>query len=122
MFHLFSSSDFIIKLWDLQKKLIAEITLDNTLSTACFLNNSGDILLAFKNDLYLLSHNLILDLPKSKTAASEVPEAGNVQSYINISVFCNIRYIDSPILSILIRKKSYIQFIYFQMVNSIYCV
>ncbi|KAJ6668310.1 hypothetical protein lerEdw1_015687 [Lerista edwardsae] len=67
--------DFIVKLWDLQKKLIAEITLDNTLNTACFLNSSGDILLAFKNDLYLLSHKKILDLPKSRTVTSQVQKS-----------------------------------------------
>lgn len=77
MFCLFSSLDFIIKLWDLQKKLIAEITLDNTLNTACFLNSSGDILLAFKNDLYLLSHKKILDLPKSRIASSKIAKSGN---------------------------------------------
>ncbi|XP_067319604.1 uncharacterized protein [Anolis sagrei] len=65
-------SDTVIKLWDLQKNLLAEITLDNTLSTACFLNSSGDILLAFKSDLYLLSLTTALGISKRNTETSTV--------------------------------------------------
>nr|XP_020670827.1 uncharacterized protein C3orf22 homolog isoform X3 [Pogona vitticeps] len=57
-------SDSMVKLWDMQKNLLAEITLDNTLTTACFLNSCGDILLAFKSDLYFLSHSKALGIMK----------------------------------------------------------
>ncbi|XP_044307078.1 uncharacterized protein LOC123034070 [Varanus komodoensis] len=67
-------SDSVIKLWDIKKNLVAEITLDNTLSTACFLNSFGDILLAFKGDLYIMSHSKALGLLKTYTDAATVPE------------------------------------------------
>ncbi|XP_062825873.1 uncharacterized protein LOC100552577 isoform X2 [Anolis carolinensis] len=65
-------SDTVIKLWDLQKNLLAEITLDNTLSTACFLNSSGDILLAFKSDLYILPLTKALGISKRNIETSTV--------------------------------------------------
>ncbi|XP_042303397.1 uncharacterized protein LOC121920330 [Sceloporus undulatus] len=72
-------SDTVIKLWNLQKFLLAEITLDNTLSTACFLNSSGDILLAFKGDLYIMSHSKALDISTTNTETATVSAA---ESYI----------------------------------------
>ncbi|KAM6473988.1 uncharacterized protein PHA67_006583 [Liasis olivaceus] len=72
-------SDAIIKLWNINKILVAEITLDNTLSTACFLNSSGDILLAFKNDIYILHHNKISLILKTTIQTAKVSET---ESYI----------------------------------------
>ncbi|CAI5767403.1 acute regulatory, mitochondrial-like [Podarcis lilfordi] len=72
-------SDSTIKLWDTQKNLVADITLDNTLSTACFLNSSGDILLAFKNDIYVLSHSKTLGLLNANIDASSISAT---ESYI----------------------------------------
>ncbi|XP_032997762.1 uncharacterized protein LOC117042324 [Lacerta agilis] len=72
-------SDSTIKLWDTQKNLVADITLDNTLSTACFLNSSGDILLAFKNDIYVLSHSKTLGLLNANIDASGISAT---ESYI----------------------------------------
>lgn len=77
-FPLFSSSDSTIKLWDTQKNLLAEITLDNTLTTACFLNNYGDILLAFKSDLYILSHSKALGLLKPDIDSAYISVAGKL--------------------------------------------
>lgn len=107
MFPLFSSSDSTIKLWDTQKNLVADITLDNTLSTACFLNSSGDILLAFKNDIYVLSHSKTLGLLNANIDASSISAAGNLYKYINrISSFLNnISYSGSPIPSTLTQKQ-----------------
>ncbi|XP_061474384.1 uncharacterized protein LOC133380669 [Rhineura floridana] len=68
-------SDSMIKLWDIQKNLVAEITLDITLSAACFLNSSGDILLAFKSDLYVMSHSKTLGLLKANIDTSSVSAA-----------------------------------------------
>ncbi|KAJ7316918.1 hypothetical protein JRQ81_003080 [Phrynocephalus forsythii] len=72
-------SDSTIKLWDTQKNLLAEITLDNTLTTACFLNSCGDILLAFKSDLYILSHSKALGLLKPDIDTASISAA---ESYI----------------------------------------
>nr|XP_034960877.1 uncharacterized protein LOC118080053 [Zootoca vivipara] len=72
-------SDSTIKLWDTQKNLVADITLDNTLSTACFLNSSGDILLSFKNDIYVLSHSKTLGLLNANIDASSISAT---ESYI----------------------------------------
>ncbi|XP_058856359.1 uncharacterized protein LOC117413679 [Acipenser ruthenus] len=71
-------SDYTIKLWDFQKTLVlvADVHLDDSLTSACFLNSSGDILVAFKNHLFLLPHhklmhvNLIDDIA-SETSAQE---------------------------------------------------
>lgn len=71
---------------------MAEIALDNTLSTACFLNNSGDILLAFKNDIYILYHSKMLHNLRTSIQTPKVSEAGNLNYDINwvfISVYPN---------------------------------
>lgn len=91
---LFSSSDAAIKLWNIHKDLMAQITLDNTLSTACFLNSSGDILLAFKNDIYILYHTKMLHVLRT-SIQTRVSEAGKLNYDINsvvwvfISVYLN---------------------------------
>lgn len=61
---------------------MAEITLDNSLSTACFLNSSGDILLAFKNDIYILYHSKMLHVLRTSIQTARVSEAGKL-NYIN---------------------------------------
>ncbi|XP_077181487.1 uncharacterized protein LOC143831866 [Paroedura picta] len=65
-------SDSMIKLWDSQKNMLAEITLDSTLSTACFLNSSGNILLAFKNDIYILPLSKALGLSEADIDSSSL--------------------------------------------------
>ncbi|XP_065406984.1 uncharacterized protein LOC101953297 isoform X3 [Chrysemys picta bellii] len=65
-------ADYMVKLWDIHKNLLAEICLDNTLSSACFLNGSGDILVAFKNDLYILPHSKALGISATDTDVSGI--------------------------------------------------
>ncbi|XP_063063838.1 uncharacterized protein LOC134456404 [Engraulis encrasicolus] len=54
--HSAGRSDTLIKLWDRQRTLLAEVQLDASLSCACFLNPSGDLLLGFRQHLYKLPH------------------------------------------------------------------
>ncbi|KAG8128099.1 hypothetical protein E2320_015032, partial [Naja naja] len=82
-------SDAAIKLWNIHKDLIAEIRLDNTLSTACFLNNSGDILLAFKNDIYILYHSKMLHILRTSIQTAKVTET---ESYIFESQLLDYHY------------------------------
>ncbi|XP_044878616.1 uncharacterized protein LOC123373646 isoform X1 [Mauremys mutica] len=65
-------ADYMVKLWDIHKNLLADIFLDNTLSSACFLNGSGDILVAFKNDLYILPHSKALGISTTDTDVSGI--------------------------------------------------
>jgi len=46
------SLDGLIKLWDTDKVLIAEIKLDDTLSYCCFCNFDGDLLCGWRNHLF----------------------------------------------------------------------
>nr|XP_048713306.1 uncharacterized protein LOC125639725 [Caretta caretta] len=62
----------MVKLWDIHKNLVADIFLDNTLSSACFLNSSGDILVAFRNDLYILPHSKALGISATDTDVSGI--------------------------------------------------
>ncbi|XP_073210839.1 uncharacterized protein [Lepidochelys kempii] len=64
--------DYMVKLWDIHKNLVADIFLDNTLSSACFLNSSGDILVAFRNDLYILPHSKALGISATDTDVSGI--------------------------------------------------
>ncbi|KAK9406136.1 hypothetical protein NXF25_004910, partial [Crotalus adamanteus] len=102
-------SDATIKLWNLHKDLMAEIALDNTLSTACFLNNSGDILLAFKNDIYILYHSKMLHILRTSIQTPKVSEA---ESYIFESQLLDYQYkMDVPksveMASYLVPYKGY---------------
>jgi len=50
----------MIKIWDEFKVLLREICLDEegaTLSSACFIDNQPNLLVAFKNHLYIIDHN-----------------------------------------------------------------
>ncbi|XP_053145870.1 uncharacterized protein LOC128342526 isoform X2 [Hemicordylus capensis] len=98
-------SDFIIKIWDIQKNLVADITLDNTLTAACFLNTSGDILLAFKSDLYVLTHDKALGLPKTSVDTSRVSAA---ESYIFESQSSDVQERDKIAVSKSIEMESYL--------------
>ncbi|XP_026576572.1 uncharacterized protein LOC113449679 [Pseudonaja textilis] len=102
-------SDAAIKLWNIYKDLIAEIRLDNTLSTACFLNNSGDILLAFKNDIYILYHSKMLHFLRTSIQTAKVIET---ESYIFESQLLDYHYkTDAPksieMASYLVPYKGY---------------
>ncbi|MGH0145110.1 UNVERIFIED_CONTAM: hypothetical protein FKN15_024465 [Acipenser sinensis] len=66
-------SDYTIKLWDFQKTLVlvADVHLDDSFTSACFLNSSGDILVAFKNHLFLLPHHKLMHVNLIDDRASE---------------------------------------------------
>lgn len=51
-----SGKDRCIKLWSLDKNLLCEIDLDVSLTSACFLNGSGDILMGFKGQIFIIRH------------------------------------------------------------------
>jgi len=54
----FNSCDSVIKIWSVRDQcVIADVTLDNTLSCACFLNSTGDLVFGFLNNLYSISLN-----------------------------------------------------------------
>nr|XP_025038925.1 uncharacterized protein C3orf22 homolog isoform X1 [Pelodiscus sinensis] len=65
-------ADYMVKLWDIHKNLLANILLDSTLSSACFLNDSGDILVGFKNNLYILPHSKALGISVTDTDISGI--------------------------------------------------
>ncbi|KAL4225908.1 hypothetical protein ACF0H5_013896 [Mactra antiquata] len=50
------SCDGGIKIWDEDKVLLTEVMLEESLSSACFLNDMGDLLVAFKNHIFYIDH------------------------------------------------------------------
>ena len=48
------SNDGSIKIWDENKILISEFTLDDTLNAACFLGDAGDVVMSFKNHIFFI--------------------------------------------------------------------
>ncbi|CAF0852544.1 unnamed protein product, partial [Brachionus calyciflorus] len=54
------SFDGLIKIWSSNKKLIADIFLDNTLSSCCFLNSNGDLLISWQKHLFKITLNRII--------------------------------------------------------------
>ncbi|CAH1265289.1 WDR87 [Branchiostoma lanceolatum] len=53
------SGDGAVKIWDSQKVLVTEITLDDSLSCACFLNNRADLLVAYKHHIFTIPHRKV---------------------------------------------------------------
>ena len=51
------SCDGAVKIWDEQKTLMTEITLDDSLSSACFLTSQGDLMIGYKNHLFVIDHS-----------------------------------------------------------------
>lgn len=97
----------MIKLWDSQKNMLAEISLDNTLSTACFLNSSGKILLAFKNDIYTLPLSKALGLLETDIDSCSISAAGNLHNETLPEFYCLFRYYSILILYIFHPTKGY---------------
>ncbi|KAK3608331.1 hypothetical protein CHS0354_030785 [Potamilus streckersoni] len=54
-----ASADGAIKVWDENKMLLTEIMMDESLSSACFLNDLGDVLIGFKNHIFFIDHSRI---------------------------------------------------------------
>uniref|UniRef100_UPI00398F5DDE uncharacterized protein n=1 Tax=Pristiophorus japonicus TaxID=55135 RepID=UPI00398F5DDE len=54
------SGDDVLKIWDMYGFLLTEVVLDYTLTFACFLNNQGDILIGFKDHLFLIPHKKLM--------------------------------------------------------------
>ena len=48
------SNDGSIKIWDENKILISEFTLDDTLNAACFLGDAGNVVMSFKNHIFFI--------------------------------------------------------------------
>ena len=70
-----SSSDGSLKIWDEKKVLISEVMLDSTLTSGCFLNGRGDVVIGFKNHIFKIDHS------KCKLTCSHF---GNVFLYADV--------------------------------------
>lgn len=60
IFTIYFSDNGMIRIWDEFKVLLREICLDDegaTLSSACFLDNLANMLVAFKNHLYIIDRS-----------------------------------------------------------------
>ncbi|XP_072928083.1 uncharacterized protein [Hemitrygon akajei] len=71
------SGEEVLKIWDVQGYLLTEVVLDHTLTYAIFLNNQADILMGFKNHLFLIPHQkMLLDLTETTSViSSKAPES-----------------------------------------------
>lgn len=54
---LFHSAEGAIKVWESDKTLLTEISLDEGISSATFLNNQGDVLVGYKNHIFIIGHS-----------------------------------------------------------------
>ena len=50
------SPDGSIKIWEEGKVMLTEIQMDDSLAAGCFLNNLGDVLVGFQNQIYKIDH------------------------------------------------------------------
>ena len=48
------SPDGLLKIWDETKTQVSEVQLDESLTSACFLNAFGDVVIAFKNHIFFI--------------------------------------------------------------------
>lgn len=51
------SADGVIKVWRENKVLLTEIQLAESLNTVCFLNDTADLLVGFKNHIFFIDAN-----------------------------------------------------------------
>ncbi|CAG5133957.1 unnamed protein product, partial [Candidula unifasciata] len=61
------SEDGCIKIWH-EKVLLTEIMLDSSLSSVCFLNNRGDLLVGYQKHIFYIDHTKVcpqLEIPES---------------------------------------------------------
>ncbi|XP_074609001.1 uncharacterized protein LOC141863385 isoform X2 [Acropora palmata] len=54
-----TSCDGVIKIWDRDKTLLREIIMDDTLTVASFLNQRGDILIGFKQHIFIIPNSKV---------------------------------------------------------------
>ncbi|CAH1782794.1 unnamed protein product [Owenia fusiformis] len=52
-----ASCDGAIKIWEWNKTLLTELFVDDTLTSACFLNTIGDLLIAYNNHIFYIDHS-----------------------------------------------------------------
>ncbi|CAD5125281.1 DgyrCDS13526 [Dimorphilus gyrociliatus] len=71
--YLSSSIDGVLKIWLEEKVLITEINLETPLTASAFLNNFGDVLIGWKNHLFLIHHTKICSLISSKSQLDALP-------------------------------------------------
>lgn len=57
IYFFIGSSDGAIKIWNDHMTLMTEIMLEESLSAACFLNECADLVVAFKNHVFLIDHS-----------------------------------------------------------------
>lgn len=78
------SSDGAIKVWEEAKVLLTEVMLEDSLSAATFLNDMGDLLVGFKNQIFYIDHT------KCKH-----PNVLNLKAF-NKSTLCQSNKINQP--------------------------
>ena len=76
--------DYCIKIWSFDKHLLGEITLDSSLTSACFLNSAGDILMGFKGHIFVMRNDgkykwLGDDVDENDRPASRVYESPEIK-------------------------------------------
>ncbi|RUS77658.1 hypothetical protein EGW08_014581 [Elysia chlorotica] len=62
------SKDGAIKIWTEDEALLTEIMLDETLTSGCFLNNMGDLVVGFQKQVFFIDHSKVcpqLEIPES---------------------------------------------------------
>ncbi|XP_048253112.1 uncharacterized protein LOC124133882 isoform X3 [Haliotis rufescens] len=73
------SDEGAIKIWDEFRVLLTEITLDSTLSAACFLNDSGDMVVGFKKHMFFIDHTKVCPF---LTPPETEPETFDQESFV----------------------------------------
>ena len=69
------SQDGVIKIWNMDKTLLSEITLDDSLSCALFLNNKADLLVGWKSHLYVVRR--VVSSPSDKESSEDFYDPGD---------------------------------------------
>lgn len=73
--------DQYVRLWDLNKNILAEIKFDPSLSCCSFLGGSGSLLIGFKSNLFLIT-NKLLNIPQIDDYEDRASDSSNGNSDI----------------------------------------
>ena len=73
--------DHLIKVWSKSKMLLREIGLDQSLTSACFISDMGDIVFSYSQHLFFMSRRTVF--PELGDMRDEAPSIDDVESYIH---------------------------------------
>eukprot|EP00795_Rhopilema_esculentum_P002341 gene2341-17978_t len=92
-----SGKDSCIKIWSLDKNLLCEINVNNSLTSACFLNSSGEILMGFHGHIFIIRNQRQLSWLSCKEDENEDQSNSGSEIYESPHIKYELKRPPSPV-------------------------